>query len=98
MPFYRECWMNSRIHGFLLKKKGKKKIMRNTLTRRLLLVVLALTVYERVLETVAAGKKVGSTESGALARACKLLRDEFSVAIPLHSDEELMALLRGNQE
>ena len=80
--------------------RARNTVFRDILSRgdRRELVVLALTVYERVLETVAAGKKVGSTESGALARACKLLRDEFSVAIPLHSDEELMALLRGNQE
>ena len=61
------------------------------------LVVLILTVQERIEETIAAGKKVGSTESGALARACKLLRDEFSTAIPLHSDEELLALLFGDK-
>ncbi len=78
---------------------------RNTAFREILslgerraLVVLVLTVQERVEAIIAAGKKPGSTETGALSRACKLLRDEFSVAIPLHSDDELLALLRGERE
>ena len=62
------------------------------------LIVLVLTVQERIEETLSAGKKVGSTESSALARACKLLRDEFSVSFPLSSDKELIALLRGECE
>lgn len=62
------------------------------------LVVLVLTAQERVDALIAAGKKPGSTETNALSRAYKMLRDEFSVAIPLHNDEELLALLRGERE
>ncbi len=62
------------------------------------LIVLVLTVKERIEQTVAMGKKPGSTETGALSRACKLLRDEISLVTPLHSDEELIALLRGERE
>ena len=78
---------------------------RNTMFREILsvgdrrsVIVLALTVHERLAAIIEAGKKPGSTETGALARACKLLRDEFSVAIPLHSDEELLAVLCGERE
>ncbi len=80
--------------------RARNNVFRDILSRgeRRELIPLVLTVHEHVVKTIAAGKKVGSTESGALARACKLLRDEFSVAIPLHSDEELIALLCGERE
>lgn len=79
--------------------------VRNTVFREILargdrreLIVLILTVHERVAEMLAAGKKVGSTESSALARACKLLRDEFSLSIPMRSDDELIALICDGRE
>ena len=80
--------------------RARNTVFRDILSRgeRRELIPLVLTVHEQMLKTLAAGKKVGSTESGALARACKLLRDEFSVAIPLHSDEELIAFLLGKSE
>ncbi len=78
---------------------------RNTAFREILslgdrraLIVLVLTVKERVEQTIASGKKPGSTETGALSRACKLLRDEISLVTPLRSDDELIALLRGERE
>ena len=73
---------------------------RNALFRQILslgdrreLIVLVLTVHERLLETIALGKKPGSIETNALSRACKLLRDEFSLSIPLPNDEALISLL-----
>ena len=62
------------------------------------LAMLALTVHEYLEKISLLGKKPGSTETGALARACKLLRDEFSEAIPLHSDKELLAILWGEKK
>ena len=59
------------------------------------LIVLVLTVHEHLLQTIASGKKPGSTETGALSRACRLLRDEFSLAIPLPNDDALINLLCG---
>ena len=62
------------------------------------LVVLVLTIKERIEQMAAEGKKAGSTETGALARACKLLRDEFSLVIPLSGDDDLIALLLGEKK
>ena len=62
------------------------------------LIVLVLTIHEHMVATLAAGKKPGSTETGALSRACKLLRDEFSLSIPLSNDRDLIALLCGERE
>ncbi len=78
---------------------------RNTAFREILalgdrraLTVMVLTVEEHIAKTLAAGKKPGSTDTGALGRACKLLRDEISVVTPVHTDEELLAILRGERE
>ena len=55
--------------------------------------VLLNTVRERIAMNEANGKRSGTTDTGALSRACKLLRDEFSPAIPMTSDLQLYALL-----
>ena len=55
--------------------------------------VLLNTVRERIAMNEANGKRSGTTDTGAFSRACKLLRDEFSPAIPLRTDEQLLALL-----
>lgn len=55
--------------------------------------VLLNTVRERIAMNEASGKRSGTTDTGALSRACKLLRDEFSPSIPLNSDEQLLALI-----
>ena len=60
--------------------------------RRAVLVLLN-TVRERIAMNEASGKRSGTTDTGALSRACKLLRDEFSPAIPVKTDEQLFALL-----
>ena len=60
--------------------------------RRTVLILLN-TVRERIEINEANGKRSGTTDTGALAKACKLLRDEFSSAIPLRTDEQLLALL-----
>lgn len=60
--------------------------------RRSVLVLLN-TVRERIAMNEANGKRSGTTDTGALSRACKLLRDEFSHAIPMDSDLQLFALL-----
>lgn len=62
--------------------------------RRQVLVLLN-TVREKIAENDANGKRSGTTETSALTRACRLLRDEFSPAIPLKNDEELFALIDG---
>ncbi len=60
-------------------------------------VVLVNTVKERIAENEKIGKKPGSTDSGALRRGAKLLRDEFSAAMDISCDEELFALLDGKE-
>ena len=60
--------------------------------RRSVLVLLN-TVRERIAMNDAIGKRSGTTDTSALSRACKLLRDEFSVAIPMGTEEQLFALL-----
>ena len=60
--------------------------------RRKVLVLLN-TIRDKIAENDAIGKRSGSTETGAFARACRLLREEFSPAIPLKNDEELLALI-----
>ena len=55
--------------------------------------VLLNTVREHIAMNDANGKRSGTTDTGALSRACKLLRDEFSPAIPVKTDEQLFALL-----
>lgn len=55
--------------------------------------VLLNTVREHISMNEANGKRSGTTDTGALSRACKLLRDEFSHAIPLASDLQLLDLL-----
>lgn len=55
--------------------------------------VLLNTVRERIAFNEETGRRSGTTETSALSRACKLLRDEFSSAITLYTDEQLFALL-----
>ena len=59
------------------------------------LAVLALTVADKIDETVAAGKKVGSTEASALRRALRMLYEEFSVTTDIRSAEDIIPFLRG---
>jgi CarD family transcriptional regulator len=60
--------------------------------RRSVLLLLN-TVREHITQNEANGKRSGTTDTGALTKACKLLRDEFSSAISLSTDEALFALL-----
>ena len=69
-----------------------------SLGERRAMIVLVLTVKERIEQLIATGKKPGSTETGALARACKLLYDEISLVVPLSGEADLIALLRGERE
>ena len=76
---------------------------RNTKFREILslgdcreVIVLVNTVRERIAENERIGKKSGTTDTGALRRGAKLLRDAFSAAMSIRSDEELFALLDGN--
>ncbi len=55
--------------------------------------ILLNTVRERIALNEANGKRSGTTDTGALSKACKLLRDEFSYSIPLKTDEALFVLL-----
>lgn len=57
------------------------------------LIVLVNTVREQIKIKEASGKKPGTTDTGAVYKASKLLREEFSPAIPLRNDGELFALL-----
>lgn len=85
---------------WLPESRARHTMFREILSRgeRRELALLVVTVSERVEQTLAEGKKPGSTETGALSRACHLLRDEFSVAVSLRSDSELVDLLRGERE
>lgn len=76
---------------------------RNTKFREILslgdrreVIVLLQTVREHIEKVTLAGKKPGSTETNAMYRATKLLRDEFSMAFSMTSDEDLFALLDGD--
>ena len=57
------------------------------------LIVLLNTVREQIKIKEASGKKPGTTDTGAVYRASKLLREEFSPAIPLKNDAELFDLI-----
>ena len=59
------------------------------------LVVLVNTVSEKIAELTAAGRKVGSTELGALSRAEKMLYDEFSATTDISSSDKIIPLLIG---
>lgn len=58
-------------------------------------IVLVNTVRERIADNEKIGKKSGTTDTGALRRGVKLLRDEFSATMTIESDEALFALLDG---
>ena len=57
------------------------------------LIVLLQTVRDKIAENDSIGKRSGTTETGAMIRACRLLREEFSPAIPLSNDAELLDLI-----
>lgn len=57
------------------------------------LIVLLTSIREYIAENEKRGKKLGTTDTGALYRACRLLREEFAPAIPLDSDEALYDLI-----
>ena len=57
------------------------------------LIVLLNTVRDKIAENDLIGKRSGTTETGSMAKACRLLREEFSPAIPLKNDDELLALI-----
>lgn len=59
------------------------------------LAVLARTLAERIAETLASGKKAGSTETGALRRAERMLYEEFSATTDISSPEDVLPFLRG---
>ena len=60
------------------------------------LAVLVLTLAEKAETTLASGKKVGSTEAGALRRAENMLYEEFAVTTNIRSTNDVLAFLRGN--
>lgn len=75
---------------------------RNTKFREILsigdrreVLVLVNTVREHIAENERIGKKSGTTDTGALRRGVKLLRDEFSATMTIESDEALLSLLDG---
>lgn len=59
------------------------------------LTVLAITLWEKISETLASGKKAGSTETGALRRAERMLYEEFSATTDISSQEDVIPFLRG---
>ena len=61
------------------------------------LILLINTVNELVAKTEATGKKVGSTDSGALERAIRYLYDEFSYTSDISDHAELIDIIQGKK-
>lgn len=82
---------------WIVDSRGRNAAFREVLSigDRREVIVLVNTVREHIAENEKRGKKPGSTDTGALRRGSKLLRDEFSPAIPMESDEVLYAVLDG---
>lgn len=59
------------------------------------LIVLLNTLYDKLDEMKKTGKRPGTTEQGALAKAEKLIYEEFSVTTDISSQEKVKELLRG---
>ena len=59
------------------------------------LVVLVLTLSEKIEQTVAAGKKVGTTEMSAISRAERMLYEEFCATTDISSISQVVPFLRG---
>ncbi|MBQ9112540.1 MAG: CarD family transcriptional regulator [Clostridia bacterium] len=59
------------------------------------LVILVNTVSEKIEAVIAAGRKPGTTDLGALRRAEKMLYDEFSATTDISSADKIVPLLRG---
>ncbi len=81
--------------AWIPESRARNNAFRDVLERgdREEVIVLLATVRDHICNVTASGKKVGSTDENTLRRAAKLLRDEFSPAIPLKTDDDLFALL-----
>lgn len=59
------------------------------------LAVLVLTLADKAEQTVAAGKKVGTTEVSAITRAERMLYEEFFITTNITSIAQIVPFLRG---
>ena len=104
----RHILSESEIHELIAERKSERLAWisdsraRNTYFKEILsicdrrdVIVLLQTVRDKIAQNDAEGKKSGTTETNAMYRASRLLRDEFSPAISLRSDEALFALIDG---
>ena len=59
------------------------------------LIVMLNTLYDKLEEMQKAGKRPGTTDQGVLAKAERLIYEEFSATTDLASQEKVKDLLRG---
>ena len=91
------CELRDERMEWIVDSRARNAVFREILSLgdRRDLVVLVNTVWEKIEEQRLAGKKPGSTDLGALAKAERLLYEEFAATTDIGSQENVMGVLRG---
>lgn len=84
LPLPSECRLRNNTFKEIILRGDRKE-----------LVVLVLTLAEKIEQLAEVGKKAGNTESSAIRQAIRMLYEEFSATTDVQSIDQIIPLLRG---